>query len=83
MIEKMSSLAEFTVTAAPDGVVVAACSLKTAVWSKGDRTSRLEHSQIMAAPCPLEDNVIVTVVAPAMLFLAYQMSTAPATESLA
>lgn len=83
MTETMTSLDAVTVTGAPDAVVVADCPFNTSVWSKGETVSRLENSQIMAAPGVPEDNVRVTVVALALLFLAYQRSTAPAVESLA
>jgi hypothetical protein len=72
----ITSDAEAVVTDAPEGVVVAAWLLNTDVWSRGDAVSTPENSQMTAPPLVAVGlGVIVTLVAPAVLFFAYQMST--------
>jgi hypothetical protein len=73
--ETTTSPADVVVTGAPEGVVVAAWLFKTAVWLRGAVVFTPENSQMTAVPrVPLGLGVIVSVVAPELLFLAYQMS---------
>jgi hypothetical protein len=75
-VEIITSEAEVVVTEAPDGVAVAAWLLNTDVWSSGDVVSTPENSQMTAPPLVAVGlGVMVNVVAPAVLFLAYQIST--------
>jgi hypothetical protein len=71
------------VTEAPAGVVVAGWLFNTDVWSSGEVRATFENSQMTAAPVPLDEGVMVTVVAPDLEFAAYQMSIEPATGSAA
>jgi hypothetical protein len=76
IIEMITSPAEVVVMGAPVGVVVAGWVFRIAVWSKGAVVSTLDNSQMTASPVlAVGLGVIVTVVAPALLFFAYQIST--------
>jgi hypothetical protein len=73
--EITTSPALVVVTAAPDGVPVAAWLLRMADWSSGAAMSAPENSQITAAaPVTVTLGVMVNVVAPDALFRAYQTS---------
>src|ERR1700730_1360977 len=76
IVEMISSPAEVVVMAAPVAVVVAGWVFKVTVRSRGAAVSTPANSQTTAAPeLPAGLGVTVTVVAPAVLFLVYQMST--------
>ena len=57
--EMITSFAAPVVMEAPEGVVVAGWLFKTEVWSRGDTVSAPENSQIIAAPVPLVDGVML------------------------
>jgi hypothetical protein len=79
-----ASTGAVVVTEAPEGVLVTGWLFKTATWSKGDTVATPENSQMTAAPLfPLGFGVMLTLVAPDVLFGAYQMSTILAEESTA